>query len=180
MSTLLLRFAGPMQAWGVDARFDVCRTNREPTKSGVIGLLAAALGLRRDAPLDDLTALRFGVRVDREGQLLRDLHMVHGEKDYRTMRYYHQKDGGAGQTAGRDLRRTADRDGCREVPRSADRRHRARQGLRAGAADSGAPLKRGCDRGDRTHFHLNEPQTHRALADCRLTYGVLEKLKAIR
>ena len=35
MSTLLLRFAGPMQAWGADARFDVCRTNREPTKSGV-------------------------------------------------------------------------------------------------------------------------------------------------
>ena len=40
-----------MQAWGADARFDVCRTNREPTKSGVIGLLAAALGLR-DAPLE--------------------------------------------------------------------------------------------------------------------------------
>ena len=52
MSTLLLRFAGPMQAWGADARFDVCRTNREPTKSGVIGLLAAALGQRRDAPLE--------------------------------------------------------------------------------------------------------------------------------
>lgn len=89
MSTLLLRFAGPMQAWGADTRFDVCRTNREPTKSGVVGLLAAALGLRRDAPLDELSALHFGVRVDREGTLLRDFHTVHGAKSsYITSRYY--------------------------------------------------------------------------------------------
>ena len=89
MSTLLLRFAGPMQAWGADSRFDVCRTNREPTKSGVIGLLAAALGWRRDAPLDDLEALQFGVRVDREGVLLRDFHMVRSAKTaYVTTRYY--------------------------------------------------------------------------------------------
>ena len=89
MSTLLLRFAGPMQAWGADSRFDIRKTNREPTKSGVIGLLAAALGLRRDEPLDALAALRMGVRVDREGVLLRDFHMVHGEKSsYMTQRYY--------------------------------------------------------------------------------------------
>lgn len=89
MSTLLLRFAGPMQAWGADSRFDVCRTNREPTKSGVIGLLAAALGWRRDAPLDDMEALQFGVRVDREGVLLRDFHMVRSAKTaYVTTRYY--------------------------------------------------------------------------------------------
>lgn len=90
MSTLLLRFAGPMQAWGADTRFDVCRTNREPTKSGVIGFVAAALGLRRDAALDELTALRFGVRVDREGVLLRDLHTVRKDEktSYLTTRYY--------------------------------------------------------------------------------------------
>lgn len=89
MSTLLLRFAAPMQAWGADSRFDIRKTNREPTKSGVVGLLAAALGLQRDAPLNELTALRMGVRVDREGVLLRDFHMVHGEKSsYVTMRYY--------------------------------------------------------------------------------------------
>ncbi len=92
MSTLLLRFAAPMQAWGADSRFDICRTNREPTKSGVVGLLAAALGLQRDAPLNELTALRMGVRVDQEGVLLRDFHMVANrnepEKPYVTKRYY--------------------------------------------------------------------------------------------
>ena len=90
MSTLQLRFAGPLQAWGADSRFDVRRTNREPTKSGVIGLIASALGLRRDAPLDELNRLYFGVRVDREGVLLRDLHTVRKDKNtsYMTTRYY--------------------------------------------------------------------------------------------
>lgn len=90
MSTLLLRFAGPLQAWGADSRFDVRRTNREPTKSGVIGLIASALGLRRDAPLDELNRLYFGMRVDREGVLLRDLHTVRKDKNtsYMTTRYY--------------------------------------------------------------------------------------------
>ena len=48
MATLLLRLAAPLQSWGADSKFETRKTNREPTKSGVIGLLAAALGLRRD------------------------------------------------------------------------------------------------------------------------------------
>ena len=76
MATLLLRLAAPLQAWGADSKFETRKTNREPTKSGVIGLLAAALGLRRDdcEALTRLTGLRFGVRVEREGQLLVDYH----------------------------------------------------------------------------------------------------------
>lgn len=48
MSTLLLRLAGPLQAWGAESKYEIRRTGREPTKSGVIGLLMAALGCRRD------------------------------------------------------------------------------------------------------------------------------------
>lgn len=90
MSTLLLRLAAPMQAWGSDSRFETRRTGREPTKSGVIGLLAAALGRSRADCVDDLCRLRFGVRVDQEGQLLRDFHTAHqGDKAaYVTERYY--------------------------------------------------------------------------------------------
>ena len=47
MSTLLLRLAGPLQAWGNDSKFETRRTGREPSKSGVIGLLAAALGKKK-------------------------------------------------------------------------------------------------------------------------------------
>ena len=76
MPTLLLRLAAPMQAWGIASNFDTRKMALAPTKSGVIGLLAAALGIRRDAPerLTPLNQLRFGVRTDRAGSLLVDFH----------------------------------------------------------------------------------------------------------
>jgi CRISPR system Cascade subunit CasD len=61
-----------MQAWGDSSRFTRRETRHEPTKSGVIGLLAAAQGRRRTDPIEDLLALRFGVRVDQVGELGRD------------------------------------------------------------------------------------------------------------
>lgn len=91
MPTLLLRLAGPLQSWGVESKFETRRTLGFPTKSGVIGLIAAALGYSRDEPLDDLNKLHFGVRVDKEGELLRDYHIARGEKNknvYITHRYY--------------------------------------------------------------------------------------------
>jgi len=78
MSTLLLRLAGPLQSWGVQSRFSNRDTGLEPSKSGVVGLLAAALGRGRDEPLEDLAALVMGVRVDREGILQRDYQTAGG------------------------------------------------------------------------------------------------------
>lgn len=72
MTVLLLRLAGPLQAWGVKSRFTVRATELAPTKSGVIGMLAAAVGRRRTDPLEDLLALRFGVRKDQPGKIVRD------------------------------------------------------------------------------------------------------------
>ena len=80
MATLLLRLAGPLQSWGAEANFETRRTLGFPTKSGVVGLLAAALGYPRDASLNRLSSMRFGVRVEREGELLRDFHTIHGSK----------------------------------------------------------------------------------------------------
>ncbi|WP_084959972.1 type I-E CRISPR-associated protein Cas5/CasD [Thermoactinospora rubra] len=74
MSVLLMQLAGPLQSWGSSSRFARRSTEAAPTKSGVIGLLAAALGHRRSDDLADLAALRFGVRVDQPGVLLRDYH----------------------------------------------------------------------------------------------------------
>ncbi|MBU2805859.1 type I-E CRISPR-associated protein Cas5/CasD [Acidithiobacillus ferridurans] len=74
MPTLLLRLAGPMQSWGTISRFDQRDTGKEPSKSGVIGLLAAALGIDRENwyDLEPLTLLTMGVRHDRPGVLKRD------------------------------------------------------------------------------------------------------------
>jgi len=65
--TLLLRLVAPMQSWGIQSRFEVRDTLTEPTKSGVIGLVCAALGRDRKEPIHDLASLRMGVRIDREG-----------------------------------------------------------------------------------------------------------------
>jgi CRISPR system Cascade subunit CasD len=73
-ATLLIPLVGPLQAWGVDARFDLRQSCSEPSKSGVLGLCCAALGRDRSEPIDDLAALLFGVRVDQEGRLSRDFH----------------------------------------------------------------------------------------------------------
>ncbi|WP_030267594.1 type I-E CRISPR-associated protein Cas5/CasD [Streptomyces violens] len=75
---LLLRLSGPLQSWGERSHFNDRDTARFPTRSGVIGLLAAALGRRRGEPLEDLARLSLTVRTDRPGVLLRDLHTVGG------------------------------------------------------------------------------------------------------
>lgn len=90
MSTLLLRFAAPLQAWGTESKYDIRKTDREPSKSGIVGFLAAALGRKRDESVEDLNALRVGVRADQEGEIIQDFHMVHKDEktSYLTRRYY--------------------------------------------------------------------------------------------
>lgn len=72
MTTLLLRLAAPLQAWGTSSRFAYRFTDPQPSKSAIIGLLAAADGRRRQDPIEDLLQLRFGVRCDQPGSLVRD------------------------------------------------------------------------------------------------------------
>lgn len=74
MATLLMRISAPMQSWGTQSHFSHRDTGREPSKSGIVGLLCAALGRPRSESIDDLNALKMGVRVDRPGTILRDYH----------------------------------------------------------------------------------------------------------
>ncbi|MET9328417.1 type I-E CRISPR-associated protein Cas5/CasD [Tsukamurella sp. NPDC003166] len=72
MTALLIPLSAPMQSWGDSSRFVERKTRREPTKSGIIGLLGAAQGRRRTDPIEDLAALTFAVRTDQPGELQRD------------------------------------------------------------------------------------------------------------
>jgi len=72
MHTLLLFLAGPMQSWGHRSRFDDRDTGLEPTRSGVIGLICAAMGLPREGDLSRFDGLRMGVRVDAPGRVMVD------------------------------------------------------------------------------------------------------------
>ena len=87
-NTLFLRLEGPMQAWGVqESKFVIRRTAEAPTKSGVIGMLCAALGVSRpDAAVEwlpKLSALRMGVRIDRSGVRWWDYHTVGARMEMR-------------------------------------------------------------------------------------------------
>jgi len=92
IASLVLRLAGPLQSWGGRSRFVRRETEQAPTKSGVIGLLAAARGLRRTDDLTEFFGLRFGVRTDQPGRLVRDFHTARSLDGSRVMplsyRYY--------------------------------------------------------------------------------------------
>lgn len=92
MATLLLRLAAPLQSWGDESKYDIRQTRLEPSKSGVIGLLSAALGLRRDSEEIPLLSqsLRMGVRIDMPGRVIRDYHTAKAPNTtlYVTYRYY--------------------------------------------------------------------------------------------
>lgn len=97
MKTLLLKFAGPLQSWGTDSKFETRYTDFYPSKSAVIGMIAASFGYRRDEDekIKQLNDLDFAVRVDQRGNLLRDYQIATAykpdgrfERNYVTNRYY--------------------------------------------------------------------------------------------
>jgi CRISPR system Cascade subunit CasD len=73
-----MRLTGPMQSWGTQSQFRERDTGLEPSKSGVIGLLCAALGRTREESVADLAALVMGVRVEHEGAMRRDYQTAGG------------------------------------------------------------------------------------------------------
>ncbi|MFQ6331507.1 type I-E CRISPR-associated protein Cas5/CasD (plasmid) [Nocardia sp. CWNU-33] len=77
MSVLLLKLAAPLQSWGVASRFARRDTQQYPSKSGVLGLIAAAQGRRRTDPIEEeLVGLAFGVRIDQQGTMVRDFQVA--------------------------------------------------------------------------------------------------------
>lgn len=80
-NTLFLRLEGPLQSWGdQESKFVIRRTAEAPTKSGIIGMLCAAIGIPRsqagESWLPKLNSIRMGVRIDNPGVRWWDYHTV--------------------------------------------------------------------------------------------------------
>lgn len=97
MKTILLKFAGPLQSWGTASHFETRHTDFYPSKSAVIGLIAASLGYRRDEDekIARLNEFDFAVRIDQQGNLVKDFHIAQKytekgvfDRNYVTNRYY--------------------------------------------------------------------------------------------
>lgn len=78
MSGFLVRLAGPMQSWGEHSTYGVRDTLAFPSRSGLVGMFAAAQGLPRGADLSRYAPLRITVRVDRPGTRMVDYHTAGG------------------------------------------------------------------------------------------------------
>ncbi|MST56311.1 type I-E CRISPR-associated protein Cas5/CasD [Pyramidobacter sp. SM-530-WT-4B] len=80
MKLLFLRLEGVMQSWGEHSKWDERDSALMPTKSGVVGLLACALGYPRgDMRINELShKLNMAARADRAGNIMIDFHTVQG------------------------------------------------------------------------------------------------------
>lgn len=97
LTTLLLKFSGPLQSWGTVSDFETRHTDLYPSKSAILGLIAGSLGYRRheDKKIQELNELDFAIRIDQKGSLLRDYQTAKSYKPngdilrtYVTNRYY--------------------------------------------------------------------------------------------
>lgn len=75
-STVVFTLQGPMQAWAAQPTTRHRPTSPAPTKTGVIGLVANALGRDRADTIDDLAALRIAVRHDQPGSVEQDMRTI--------------------------------------------------------------------------------------------------------
>lgn len=83
MKHLALFLRAPLQSWGVSGKFGERPSMSFPSKSGMLGLLAAATGIDRsdDAWLERAAKMRFSVRVYQTGPRLSDYQTVGGGYD---------------------------------------------------------------------------------------------------
>lgn len=77
MKTLTIRLAGPLQSYGTESTFLYRGTNTYPSKSAIVGMIAAALGYRRDDQrIEELNKLFFATRTDQVGSVMNDFQIV--------------------------------------------------------------------------------------------------------
>ena len=101
-SVLALYLDAPLQSWGHQSRFDRRTTLSYPTRSGVLGMLCAAMGLGKTdlAGLVRLDSLELAVYGFTAGSRLTDYHTVGGGYDKKRQRQHigRKASGAAGDT----------------------------------------------------------------------------------
>ncbi|MCF7807882.1 MAG: type I-E CRISPR-associated protein Cas5/CasD [Candidatus Marinimicrobia bacterium] len=95
MEYLLFRLYGPMASWGEIAVGEMRHSEAKPSKSALIGLLAAALGITREQEDQQqalATGYRFGIKMLSAGQVMRDYHTAQAPDSVGKFRYRTRRD----------------------------------------------------------------------------------------
>jgi CRISPR system Cascade subunit CasD len=95
MDYLLFRLYGAMASWGSIAVGQERPSDAYPAKSAILGLIGAAMGVRRNEEEQHqhmAAAYRFAVRVDAPGVLLRDYHTIQVPPERRKVVHYTRRD----------------------------------------------------------------------------------------
>ena len=88
MKTITIRLASPLQSFGNEATFSHRTTELYPTKSLIVGMLAASLGYRRDdSRINQLNNLQIARRIEQPGKVLTDFQTVEFKPDTRKLTY---------------------------------------------------------------------------------------------
>lgn len=88
MKTVTIKLTSPLQSYGNEASF-LRRTSFDyPSKSAVVGMIAAAFGYHRDDErIEALSKLSYAVRVDQPGTPINDFHTVEWKTGTRKITY---------------------------------------------------------------------------------------------
>ncbi len=99
---LAIYLNAPLQSWGYQSRFDRRTTLSHPTRSGLVGMLCAAMGIDRidTSKLDQFTELTMTMYTFQTAGRLMDFHTVGGGWDKKThpQNVVAKADGKAGNT----------------------------------------------------------------------------------
>lgn len=77
VTAVYLRFAAPLQSWATSrVTGNIVRTERRPTRSAIVGLIAGALGALRDAWPAWLADLKIEVRTEYTGEYIDDFQTI--------------------------------------------------------------------------------------------------------
>lgn len=88
MKTLTIKLTAPLQAYGNEASFERRTSWPAPSKSAVVGMIAAALGMRReDERIKSLNDLAYAVRVDQIGKTMTEFQTVEWKPGNRKLTY---------------------------------------------------------------------------------------------
>ena len=95
MKACIFQLYAPLVSWGEIAVGGTRRSALHPSRSAILGIIASAIGVKREAEgdLDKLTqCISIAVRVDAPGTLLTDYHTIQVPKRQRGVVYLTRKD----------------------------------------------------------------------------------------